>query len=176
LGFAPLPRGRFAFFQDVRKYTRGRELVAIGLMPEDGGRDGRRHIRAQVEQHCSTLRRSHSACRSKASEARARAQAPPTSRRRPRAATSQGRFGAAAQGRLAVCRYGGSPRSRRPSVRSCHHAYRPSVPSPRLAPGHGGRESTKWLCLVIWPKRTRLRHGALLSPPCLSRHPRNVDA
>src|SRR5215218_6353056 len=49
VGFAPLPRGRFAFIQDAHKYTRGEELVAIGLIV--ASRDGRRLIRARGEQH-----------------------------------------------------------------------------------------------------------------------------
>ena len=53
-------------------------------------------------------------------------------------------------------------------MRSCHHAYRPPVPSPRPAPGHGGRESAQWLCLVIRPGRTRPRDGPFSHRPAPS--------
>ena len=61
VGFAPLPRGRFAFIQDARKYTRGKELVAISLIA--ASQDGRRLIRASGEQSNAPRRGSLSHCR-----------------------------------------------------------------------------------------------------------------
>jgi hypothetical protein len=52
LGFAPPPRDRFAFVQDARKYTRGKELVAIGLIVASS--NAQRLIGAPVERYGAT--------------------------------------------------------------------------------------------------------------------------
>src|SRR5829696_1238992 len=52
VGFAPLPRGRFAFIQDARKYTRGNGLVAIRLIAAI--HDALRLISLPLEQHDTT--------------------------------------------------------------------------------------------------------------------------
>ncbi len=57
LGFASLPRGRFAFVQDARKYTRGKELVAISLIV--ASHDAQKLMGVPVERYGATPSRSY---------------------------------------------------------------------------------------------------------------------
>src|SRR5215212_5609262 len=169
LGFAPPPRGRFALVQDIRKYTGGRKLVAIGLM---GVSHGRRLMGARALRRYATLRRSLHHALTEATK-KTTTQAPFAVRHQPQAARTQTRFGVTAQRRLVVHKQAGLSLSR--AVRAIQVArVLPAGSVPAAAYSVAAREETKsaeWLCLVVLTRSRSYQSGARARYPTFRNDP-----